>query len=224
MVRVACCWDDGLETDIRLIELLKKYHAKATFNLNPGLAYPSYRKKAGWQFPEAPSFVNRDLAVNEWTDVYRGFKIASHGYFHADAYRVSTEEYVYDAVEGRKFLEDLFQTEVPGFVYGGGAATPEAADALRNAGFLYGRTTQTTWRVEDCRNPLLLASSAHFRHDDFMDKFEAAKRENGVFYFWGHSCEMFDRQDRWDAFEQRLAAVSGDPETEWIDVIDIVRK
>ena len=26
MVRVACCWDDGLETDIRLIELLKKYH------------------------------------------------------------------------------------------------------------------------------------------------------------------------------------------------------
>jgi len=224
MVRVACCWDDGLETDIRLVEMLKKYNAKATFNLNPGLAYPSYRKRAGWQFADVPTFVNRDLAQNEWTSVFKGFKIASHGYFHADAKSVTTEEYVYDAVEARKFLEDLFQMEIPGFVYGGGAFTPEAADALREAGFLYGRTTQTTLHVEQYEHPLLLAASCHFRHDDFMNRFKAAKKENGVFYFWGHSCEMFDRQDRWDAFEQRLAAVSNDPETQWIDVVDIVRK
>ena len=51
MVRVACCWDDGMETDLRLIELLKKYHAKATFNLNPGLYYPDRRRTSGWQFP-----------------------------------------------------------------------------------------------------------------------------------------------------------------------------
>ncbi len=51
MVHVACCWDDGVETDLRLIELLKKYHAKATFNLNPGLYYPDRRRTSGWQFP-----------------------------------------------------------------------------------------------------------------------------------------------------------------------------
>ena len=36
MIRVAQCWDDGRATDIRLIEILRKYNAKATFNLVPG--------------------------------------------------------------------------------------------------------------------------------------------------------------------------------------------
>lgn len=36
MVYVAQCWDDGVSTDVRLIELLRKYNAKATFNLPPG--------------------------------------------------------------------------------------------------------------------------------------------------------------------------------------------
>ena len=31
MVKVACCWDDGVVNDIRLISLLRKYKAKATF-------------------------------------------------------------------------------------------------------------------------------------------------------------------------------------------------
>ena len=40
MIKVACCWDDGGVNDIRLIELLRKYHVKATFNLNPGNMTP----------------------------------------------------------------------------------------------------------------------------------------------------------------------------------------
>ena len=34
-VRVVQCWDDSLTTDIPLVELLKKHHAKATFNIIP---------------------------------------------------------------------------------------------------------------------------------------------------------------------------------------------
>jgi len=37
MIKVAQCWDDGVATDIRLIEILRKYNAKATFNLCPGI-------------------------------------------------------------------------------------------------------------------------------------------------------------------------------------------
>lgn len=36
MLKVVQCWDDGVYTDLRLTELLRKYNAKATFNLNPG--------------------------------------------------------------------------------------------------------------------------------------------------------------------------------------------
>ena len=34
---------------------------------------------------------------------------------------------------------------------------------------------------------------------------------------------MLDCDGLWDQLEQKLAFISGDPETEWIDVIDIVR-
>ena len=37
MIKVAQCRDDGVATDIRLIEILRKYNAKATFNLCPGI-------------------------------------------------------------------------------------------------------------------------------------------------------------------------------------------
>ena len=30
-MKVVQCWDDGVVTDIRLIEILRKYNAKATF-------------------------------------------------------------------------------------------------------------------------------------------------------------------------------------------------
>lgn len=224
MVQVACCWDDGVETDIRLIELLNNCHAKATFNLNPGLMYPGIRRTSAWQFPENPGFVNRVVSLKEAADIYKGFRIASHGYFHANALKVPVKEFVYDATEARLVLEDLFQMEIPGFVYGSGCSTEDTAKGLADAGFLYGRTTENTLHVLDCKNPLLLKSSAHFRHDDFIARFEAAKRENGVFYFWGHSCEMQDSEPEWKKFEQRLAYISSDPETQWIDVADIVHR
>ena len=36
MIKVAQCWDDGVATDIPLTEILRKYNARATFNLCPG--------------------------------------------------------------------------------------------------------------------------------------------------------------------------------------------
>jgi hypothetical protein len=41
------CWDDGVTTDVRLVSLLRRHGARATFNLNAGL----YRLKRqfGWR-------------------------------------------------------------------------------------------------------------------------------------------------------------------------------
>ena len=35
-MRIMQCWDDGDVDDIRLVEILKKHGAKATFNICPG--------------------------------------------------------------------------------------------------------------------------------------------------------------------------------------------
>ena len=48
MVKVAQCWDDGVATDIRLTEIFRKYNAKATFNLCPGLMPDDKTAAAGW--------------------------------------------------------------------------------------------------------------------------------------------------------------------------------
>ena len=49
-IKIAQCWDDGVATDIRLIEILRKYQAKATFNLCPGL-FQEERIEPHWLEP-----------------------------------------------------------------------------------------------------------------------------------------------------------------------------
>ena len=48
---VVQCWDDGVTTDARLIEILRKHKARATFNLNAGAHLATWRTSSG----EAPT-------------------------------------------------------------------------------------------------------------------------------------------------------------------------
>jgi len=227
MVRVAQCWDDGVVNDIRLIELLKKYHAKATFNLNPGF-HAEKRTPGEWMPVEYSDwsykgFRGGKVGRNEMLSIYKGFQVASHCMRHQNADEHPLAEFVKAALDARHFLEDLFQQECPGFAWPCGITTPETADALRDAGFAYGRTVANTDRVEDYKHPMLLNSSCHFQDGNFYRRFREARERNGVFYFWGHSYEMIDSEGLWDQFERKLAMLSADPEVQWIDVVDIVR-
>ena len=227
MVKVATCWDDGMYTDLRLVDILRKYNVKATFNLNPG-RYAEERIPAQWlKFVDVPwsfnGFTGGMLSKNDLLEVYKGFKVASHCMHHETVGRVLDDVFIKAAIDARHYLEDLFQQECPGFAWPCGQTTPATADALREAGFEYGRTTAYTDNVLSYEHPLLLNSSCHFLNRSFKDIFEKAKAENGVFYFWGHTYEMMDCQGMWDFTEQKIKFLSEDPEVEWIDVIDIVR-
>lgn len=227
MVKVACCWDDGVVNDIRLIALLRKYNAKATFNLNPGTmpehtAVPRWRKldEEIWSYN---GFINGKVGLAEMKEVYEDFQVASHGWAHKGG---STDiwEFYKDATDARKYLEDVFQRECRGYAWPCGDYTPWAGKILKDAGFLYGRTTQNTDKVGFTDAPMQLHPSCHHMDRLFCDKFHAAKEKNGIFYFWGHSYEMMDCDGLWDQLEQKLAMISADPEAQWIDVIDIVKR
>ena len=227
MVKVACCWDDGVVNDIRLIELLRKYHAKATFNLNPGNMTPQ-RGTPEWVPPTAQGwsyqgFRDGKVGLNELRDIYGDFQVASHGWFHKHAHRVSTEEFIKDAVDARKYLEDVFQRECPGFAWPHGAYTTETCYRMLEEGFAYGRTTEYTDHVGKTDAPMRLQSSCHYLNWQFNEKFQAAKASGDIFYFWGHSYEMMDCENLWRQLEMKLAMLAADPDVEWIDVIDIVR-
>ena len=227
-VKVAQCWDDGVYTDIRLIDMLRKYGAKATFNLNPGNA-PETTRGIGWARFDSPSDLWRycgfdagKIAVRDWRSVYAGFKVASHCWKHETVGKVSDEEFVEAAVRARDLLEDIFETPCPGFAWPCGITSPETVKMLREAGFAYGRTTRAVDDVSACRETLTLDPNCHFTDCRFREKYLRAKEQSGVFYFWGHTYEMFDCEGLWDQLEQKIRFISEDPDAEWCDVIDLV--
>ena len=226
MLKVVQCWDDGVINDLRLADMLRKYNAKATFNLNPDL-HDEERKDDYW-VPKGYSgwshkgYYSGKLGKKEMLEVYSGFQVASHCMKHEVAGTVPDEVFVKAAVDARKFLEDLFQQECRGFAWPCGGYTQSTADALLEAGFAYGRTTKNTENVLEYEHPMILHSSCHFLDNLFYEKYEKAKNESGVFYFWGHSYEMLDSPGMWEQFEYKLQHICDDPDAVWYDVIDIV--
>ena len=227
MIRVAQCWDDGRATDIRLIEILRKYNAKATFNLVPG-GMEENTIAPCWlpQRHEGPShlgFRGGKVGKNELLKVYRGFCVASHCWQHEKAGSLPLADFVKRAVDARKYLEGVFQKDCPGFAWPYGVAPDAEAKALSDAGFAYGRTVKSVDNVNAFTNPLQLHPNCHFMAFDFWKRFDAAKAAGNDFYFWGHSYEMLDCDGLWKQFEDRLAMLCADPDVVWVDVIDLVR-
>ena len=224
-VKVAQCWDDGVATDIRLTEIFRKYHAKATFNLCPGIMADE-RVEPHWNPPQGRSwaingFTGGRVGKNELVKIYDGFQVASHCWKHETPTCVPDAEFFKGAVDARKFLEDTFQRECRGFAWPCGRHTPETEKMLVDAGFAYGRTTGNVADVTACTNPIALDSNCHFMNRNFWKIFEEAK-PTGVFYFWGHSYELMDCPQFWERFDLMIKTLSEDPDVEWVDVIDLV--
>ena len=221
MIKVAQCWDDGAATDLRLVEILRKYDAKATFNLCPGMMREE-TVPAGWGDPLARycGFSGGRVGKKELRTVYDGFQVASHCWSHETAGEVPDADFLKAALDARHFLEDTFQRECRGFAWPNGKHTPATEKLLAEAGFRYGRTTANSADLRSNAEPLALTSSCRFLDSFFWKKFEEAK-QTGFFYFWGHSFEMMDFSTDWERFEIKIKALSEDPEVEWVDVIDL---
>ena len=227
-VRVAQCWDDGVFTDIRLAEMLRKHKAKATFNLCSALHNEEsvpvrWAKPEELELPMINTFMSGRVGKDRMMEVYGDFEVASHCALHENAKTTDPQAFLESAMKSRKFLEDFFQRECRGFAWPYGAYTEETVKLLNEAGFAYGRTTENTDDVTAYKDPLMLASNCHFMNRQFWQKYKQAKETTGVFYFWGHSYEMADFDPYWKNFEAMIAYISNDPEAEWVNVIDLVK-
>ena len=224
-MKVVQCWDDGVVTDLRVIELLYKYNAKATFNLCPGLMnderIPSHWAEAGYKGWSHRGFFGGHIGKKELYSVYKDFQVASHCWCHEVAGRVPDDVFIKGAVDARKYLEDVFGRECRGFAWPCSGNTPETCDLLRENGFAYARVVGNTDDVTSFSDPMLLTPNCHFQAPDFYERYEKAKA-TGVFYFWGHSYEMLDSEGLLGQLEHKIAWISNDPDAEWADVIDII--
>lgn len=206
-------YDDGVEQDIRLIDIMKKNGLKGTFNLNSGL----YAEE-GTVYP--PGTVHRRLTEKEASEVYgsSGMEVAVHGLTHPFLEQLPSNLCVAEVIKDRENLERQFHTLVRGMAYPFGTTSDGVADILKQSGIVYARTTVSTGDFRLPSDWLHLTATCHHRDERLMslaEKFvgEMPKYGSWLFYLWGHSFE-FEADDNWDVIEQ-FAAYTGGRDEIW---------
>lgn len=202
-------WDDGVVDDIRLTDLLRRYGATATFNLNPGLHRS--QRSFGWKHDDKDVW---RLGQDELVSVYAGFEIANHSLNHPYLPDLSSVELDREVRDSRRILQDWFQQPIRGFCYPFGGVNPAVKGAVCAAGHVYARTVNERDPVFPPSDPFEFGVSCRFQEPAFWSRYERAKASGGVFCFWGHSYEL-TTEAMWADLEEKIARISADPATEW---------
>lgn len=198
-------YDDGVESDIKLLDIINKYGLKGTFNLNSELI----GDKGTWDFN---GYKVRRLGKEEMQGLYKGHEIALHGCKHLNPTELSAEELHYEMAEDKAKLEKIFDQKIVGAAYAYGAYNDKVAEELRADGIFYARTVHSSHNFKLQENLLEFYPTCH--HDDeelfaLLEEFIAYEGEEpALFYLWGHSYE-FDGNRNWDRLEEICKKVSG---------------
>lgn len=158
-------------------------------------------------------------ARGELHDAYRGFDIANHSFSHPCLDALPLDALHREVEQGRDELQQIFGRPVRGFAYPFGRVNDAVAHAVREAGHIYGRTTDAADGPFAPADPLHVSPHCHFQAPDFWQRLERA-RPGGVFYFWGHSYEMTTEGD-WQSFSALLDRLNRGPEANWCHVADL---
>lgn len=212
-MKLVQCWDDGVSDDIRLIEILRRHGAKASFNIN--FATHPEQRSTGWKYRDVKEVWK--LGRHELKSVYEGFLVANHSLTHPHLDRIAPAEAEREIREGRDALEQHFGYAVTGFAYPFGSYDATVQQLVRQSGHVYARTVQTSEKVFPPEDASAFHPSCHFLAPDFWERFKTANAQDGVFYFWGHSYEIIMEED-WVAFEDKIARLSSDDAARWVDL------
>jgi len=206
-------YDDGVEQDIRLIELFNQYGMKATFNLNSA------------RLGEVRTLLREGVTVNhnkikhaDVKYVYEGHEVAAHTLTHPNLSLIEKDsEIVREVEQDRLILSELCGYEVIGMAYPGGSTHVNArvVDLVKQqTGIRYARNTTSNFGFDEQTELIDFCPSVyHHREMDEMfrlgEQFLAAKPEKKqIYYVWGHAYE-FDIHNTWDRMEEFLKMMSG---------------
>ena len=194
-------YDDGVEQDIRLVEIFDKNGIKGTFNINTGSFAPE-----GTVYK--PGVVHRRMTKQQTYDLFANspHEVAVHTLNHPYLEQLPTNMMVNEVINDRKNIEEMFGTMARGMAYPFGTTSDEVVNVLKSCGIVYSRTTQTTNSLNLQKNNWLrLAATCHHKSpmlNELADQFinEKPVRSPWLFYVWGHSYE-FDSDNNWDVIE-----------------------
>lgn len=195
-------YDDGVEQDIRMIEILNKAGIKCTFNLSSNRFYDEPQ-----QFK--PGRVHRVLTKDAAIKTYKnsGHEVAVHTSDHLfPAQLYSPLMNTAQIFEDRKELERMFGVEIRGMAYPYGQFTDEMINIAENCGIVYSRTTHSTNSFSIPNDWMRLNPTCHHnspRLKELTEKFisETVTERAILFYLWGHTFE-FETNDNWNVIEE----------------------
>ncbi len=200
-------YDDGVDQDIRLIEILNKYGIKATFNLNTG-------RFAAEDKVYEKGTIHRRMSKSKVIETYKnsGHEVAVHAYSHPFLETLPPSEVAYEILEDRKNLEEIFGGVVRGMAYPYGTYNDTVVEVLKNSGILYSRTVEATKNFKIPNDWLRLPATCHHNAPELgslTEKFLNYKDQRpALFYLWGHSYE-FEANDNWNVIEDFCEKMSG---------------
>ena len=222
-------FDDGIEQDKRLIELMKKYELKGTFNLSGGLfgerCYVARLGDIGFmEIPEEGEirrkiFKNSEhyrIPEDEIKQVYEGYEVASHAFKHELLTRLPAEKIIESLEKDIEVLSAIVGYPIKGHAYPGGMSSDVAASCLKEKGLLYGREAFTNGEFTFPKNALRYKPTCSHKDKKIFELFdqfmEAEPAEDDLlFSIWGHSYE-FDygtEKSSWESIEKVFQKIAG---------------
>ena len=218
-------YDDGVEQDIRLMDIMDKNGLKGTFNLNSGLFAPE-----GTTYPEGA--FHRRLTARQATETYAasGHEVAVHGLTHPFLERLPENLAMWELLKDRENLENQFHTIIRGMAYPFGTYSDATVDCLKKAGLAYGRTVISSHSFDLPGDWLRLEATCHHNDPELMGLAKKFVEEtplwgSWMFYLWGHSYE-FEVNANWNVIEE-FAAFTGGHDDIWyasnIQIYDYVQ-
>ncbi len=203
-------YDDGVDQDIQLIEIMQKYGIKGTFNLNGNYYNQDIRTYA-----EGTNHRPMGKIMAYETYANSGMEVALHSYTHPHLEVMRPEQVAYEIVKDREMLEGMFGRIVRGMAYPYGTLNDSVVETLRNCGVVYSRTTAATAKFSIPTDWLRLPSTCHHNHPKAVELAEKlanetpySKGDPWLYYLWGHSYE-FEKDGNWDRIEEIFSIVGG---------------
>ncbi len=201
-------YDDGVEQDVKLIEIMRQNGVKGTFNLNSGCF-----AEEGHIYPAGQ--VHRRMSLEACKKAYAGsdIEVAIHGETHPFLEALPSPVAVGQIINDRINLERHFGCLVRGCAYPFGTYSDAVVDALRLSGIVYARTVETRLSFDIPTDWLRMGATCHHNNaalNDIAEKFthSSPNRDAWLFYLWGHSYE-FEANDNWQVIEKFLSDIGG---------------
>lgn len=204
-------YDDGVEQDIRMVDILRKAGIKCTFNINAGCFFPE-------DGVHPVGKIHRRMTATQCKELYTEdvCEVAVHGYNHTFLPNMDSATICCEIIDDRRDLEALFGKQIHGMAYPYGRTDDTVCKVLELCGIYYARTVVSTEKFTIPATKaewLRLPATCHHKNpklkelcDTFLES--APRQQPEMFYLWGHTYE-FDEKDNWDVIEKFAEKMKG---------------